>query len=266
MTFNKKTILTSPRAMAVTVLACFAFWGLAQNIQKQPENIPSKLLLERLQALSNAGQYEETLRLADSLATFFHANGLRVDWYKALRIKTAAQEKHGQARQALLQLLPIVQAQTLDDSITAPSTDCSASTLCGGTRAAAMSARSARSSSVSESACSGSFASASSRMSASSPPAPPHWTLSSRATAQLSSTSRQARPLLRPYPRQDAGGRLPGGARRHSTGGRAGVAGAPSVSARAAAVSASDTTTHSPRKQQRRESRICRLLDMECTT
>lgn len=107
------------RAMAVTVLACFVFWVFPQNAGKIAQAIPSQLLLQRLQALYDADQYEETVRFADSISAVFEANGLRVDWYKALRLRTIAQKEHGNARTAIVQLLPLLQSQSIDDSVTA---------------------------------------------------------------------------------------------------------------------------------------------------
>jgi len=105
--------------MTVTFIACFVCWVMAQNAEKHPDVVPTQLLLERLQALHDADQYEEVIHFSDSIAMVFKANGLRTDWYKALRIKTIAQKDHGRAHTALVELMPIVQAQTLDDSITA---------------------------------------------------------------------------------------------------------------------------------------------------
>jgi|GEM_PF-2010204 len=116
---TKKTMQLSLRAMAVTVLACFVFWVFAQKTEKQPPNLSSESLLKRLEELKETDSYEETLRFADSIAMIFQASELRIDFYKALKIKTIAQYEHSHASTAVVQLLPIVQAQTLDDSITA---------------------------------------------------------------------------------------------------------------------------------------------------
>ena len=108
------------RAMAVTVFACFVFWVFPQNTGKiASDTIPSQLLLKRLQAFYDADQYEETVRFADSISILFENKGSRTDLYKTLRLRTIAQKEHGYARKALVQLLPLVQAQSLDDSITA---------------------------------------------------------------------------------------------------------------------------------------------------
>ncbi len=107
------------RAMAVTVLACFAFWVLAQNPAKTVEESNADALLEQLKALSNSDQYEQKLIFADSIANIFASNNWRDKWYQAIRLKTIAQKVNEDAEKAVTQLLPIVQAQTLDDSITA---------------------------------------------------------------------------------------------------------------------------------------------------
>jgi len=116
---TQKILQISLRAMAITAIACFVFWAIGQNTTKPPADVPSKALLEQLQALKDADQYEATLRFSDSISAVFVANGLRTDWYSAIRFKTVAQIDHEHARTAIIQLLPLVQSQSLDDSITA---------------------------------------------------------------------------------------------------------------------------------------------------
>ncbi|MBC7775964.1 MAG: tetratricopeptide repeat protein [Phycisphaerae bacterium] len=105
--------------MAVTALACLVCWALAQKAEKQPAVVSSGVLVERLKALWSSRQYEETIRLADSLSIVFEAKGLRADWYRVLSTRAIAQKELNHPRKAIAQLLPILQAQTLDDSITA---------------------------------------------------------------------------------------------------------------------------------------------------
>ena len=119
MILTKKTMSQFVQAMAVIVLACLAFWVLAQKTEKQPAVAPSKLLLEQLEAFYSSGQFEETVRFADSISVLFEPDSLRVDWFKVIRFRTIAQNLDEHPRKALIQLLPVVQAQTLDDSITA---------------------------------------------------------------------------------------------------------------------------------------------------
>lgn len=116
--FSKKTSL-SLRAGAAIALACFVFWAVGQNTAKAPAEIPSKVLLEQLDALKAAGQYEELIRFSDSITALFVGPDLRLEWYKAVRSKAVAQIAHEHAQTAMIQLLPIVQSQILDDSITA---------------------------------------------------------------------------------------------------------------------------------------------------
>lgn len=107
------------RAMAVTVLACFVFWVFPQNTQKNPPDARSQSMLIQLRALYGSGRYEETIRFADSICDFYKTDGLRTDWLKVIHYRTIAQKELGLAHEALVQLLPIVQAQALDDSTTA---------------------------------------------------------------------------------------------------------------------------------------------------
>jgi len=105
--------------MAVTVLACLVFLVFAQNTVKTVEDSNADALLEQLKALSNSDQYEQKLIFADSLAKIFASNNWRDKWYLALRIKVVAQYEHDDLENAVIQLMPIVKAQTVDDSISA---------------------------------------------------------------------------------------------------------------------------------------------------
>ncbi len=109
---------SSLRAKAVTVLACLAFWGLSQQTEHPPDQINAKVLIEHLTALSDSDQYEALIQHADSIAVLLDKNHLRADWYKVLWMKTLSQVKHKDERTAIVQLLPIVQAQTIDDNYT----------------------------------------------------------------------------------------------------------------------------------------------------
>ncbi len=118
MILNKK-IRFFTRALAATAFACFAFWVLAQQAKIPPGKIDSKELLNRLQLLYDADQYQELIRFSDSISILFQENGDRISYYKVIRLRTMAQKEHRQARQAVIQLIPQIQGQTIDDSITA---------------------------------------------------------------------------------------------------------------------------------------------------
>lgn len=119
MTFVKKKSYQWTRAMAVTAFACFVFWALAQKAANDEQAFSTKVLLDRLQMLYDQDRYPQTVYFADSIAAVFEKNGWRTDWYKVIRLRTIAQKEHYDARAALLQLLPTLQTQSLDDSITA---------------------------------------------------------------------------------------------------------------------------------------------------
>ena len=104
--------------MAITALACLAFWGISQQPEQPRVKINAKALLEHLTILNESDQYEALLQYADSIVPVLETNNLRADWYKALKTKTLAQQRHEQLRTALIQLLRIAQAQTIDDIYT----------------------------------------------------------------------------------------------------------------------------------------------------
>ncbi len=107
------------RAMAVTALACLVCWALAQQANKIPVDAPLKSQVQHLKKFYEAEDYEAILSLAESISTPFNTDSLRADCFLVLRYKTIALTELEQAPQAVLQLTSIVQAQTIDDSITA---------------------------------------------------------------------------------------------------------------------------------------------------
>jgi CHAT domain-containing protein len=108
------------KASAVTALALMVFYSLAQQgASLQKEKPEAEQLLAKQKTLYDTDAYKQLLVFSDTIIEIFKDHNLRVEWYKALRLKTIARNNHGEADLAVTELLPIASAQVIDDSITA---------------------------------------------------------------------------------------------------------------------------------------------------